>query len=218
MADWLRLAPPGGPERVQHARAAVQALAAEIPRDRQAIDDAKRSLIEAEAGDRRQLAQAMREGREAVSNVETITAAREQVAARERVWQGRQLAVESAQQEYRDEIERNRDQWLRTAQRDLAKSYSRATKAHAAFQDALTELGRARAIAWWLEQGHGFDRAQQWPSVGLLGEARSSAHAMANSSAASRDQVCAWTRELLGDAPARPEPQAASEPVPSTVV
>jgi hypothetical protein len=201
MADWLRLSPPDGPAVVQTARQAVQALADALPEDRERIEISKAALVEAERHDREAVAKQMRAGEDPVSDTAAIAQAREQVGAAERIWQGRRLAVETAQQELGDAIMASRAEWLRAAQRDLTKSHTRALKALDGFETALAELGRQRAIVWWLTPDRGLDRAQQWPAGGLLSDARSSAHAMANSSPASLANLMAWVRELVGDAP-----------------
>jgi len=215
MTDWLRLSPPGGPRSVEKAREAVRVLVDQAPADREALEAARAELVKAEQRDREQLAKALREQREPISNTEGIVQAREQVAASERRVQARALAIEGAQLELGEAITTCRDEWLRSAQRDLAKSHARAVKAVAALDAALDELGQARAIVWWLESGHGFDRAQPSPSVGLLGDAQSSAFAMANNSPAPRASLMAWIGELVGDSPAQAETQTPAEPAPA---
>jgi hypothetical protein len=217
MADWLTLAPAdGGPEPVQRARQAVQTLVDALSTDRARIDEAKAELLAAEKADREALAAAMRRGEDPISNIELLTRARAEVTAAEHRHAARRLAIEEAQQELGEAIRAERDQWLRAQQREAQAAHTRATKAFAALEDALTELGRQRAISWWLAPDGGFDRAQQWPTAGLLNDARSSAFAMANQTPASRANLMTWCAELIGDPPGSPqEPRETADQPPT---
>jgi hypothetical protein len=201
LADWLNLAPHGGPAPVQKAREAAQALADQLPADRAAIDDAKRDLVEAERRDREQLAASMRRGDDPISDTQAVDAARAAVGVAERRHQARRLAIETAQQEFGDAIAASRDEWRRSAERGVERAHTRATKALDQLEGALDELGQARAVAWWLTPERGYDKAEGVPPVGILADARSSAAVMANNSPASRASLMAWCREVIGDPP-----------------
>jgi hypothetical protein len=212
MADWLRLAPPaGGPRAVEEARKAAGALADQLPSDREQINVAKAALVEAERADREQLAESMRRGADAISDTTAIAAAREAVGAAERRLQGRQLAVETASQELGAAIETERDQWLRIAQRDAEKARTRAAKALSELESQLDELGRARALAWWLTpEAGGFDRAHGVPAVGILGDVKSSAVHMANNNPVPMAMLLGWVRELIAPVEVKAQPAASS--------
>jgi hypothetical protein len=180
----------------------VEKLAGELPRDREQIDTAKAELLQAERHDRQRLAELMRRGDDAVSDTKAVDAARAAVEGAERKHQARRLAIETADQDLGEAARACSDEWLRSELRALAKGHARAVKAADALDDALDELGRVRGVVWWLE--HGLERGHAAPAAGLLGDARSSAFAMANQTPASRTNLMLWLRELIGDPPGSP--------------
>ena len=213
MANWLALAPAGGPRPVEEARAAAQALADAAPQDRQALADAKATLVEAETKDREALAEQMRRGHEPVSDVKRIDEARQAIGTAERHLQGRLLAVEDAQQEFRGSIEQTRDEWLATSQRAAEKAAVRASKTLSQLTSDLTTLRQAQATASWLAPGGGFDRQQQ-VSPPVLGTAASSGFQAANGAPVSGDVLLGWVGELI-DPPQAERPTAPAERVPA---
>ncbi len=212
MTDWLNVMPEGGPERVEQARAAAQALVDRIPEDRTALEAARGELTKAEQHDRQQLADAMRAGEEGVSDTKAITRARDAVGATERRLEARRLAAETAQQELGAEIRASRSEWLRTAEQAAEKARSRARKALQQLETELDALRRARITAWWLEPGNGLDREQRTPH-GHLGVASSSATAMANKSPVPPQTLLSWVAELVDPPAPRTMPQAEPQPL-----
>ena len=207
MPSWLQMTPAGGPERVERAREAAQALADEVPRDRAAIDETKAALVAAEKHDREQLAKSMREGRDASSDIGAIARAREAVGGAERTWQARQLALNDADQELHAAVEAARDEWARTADATLVRTRRNAGKALEKLTAELEALAAARAVQWWL--ANGFERQQPVPHA-VLGSAPSSASTTANGEALPAARMLAWLGEVI-----EPEPQAQTpaEPV-----
>jgi hypothetical protein len=210
VADWLRLTPEGGPERVQRARAAAQRLVDQLRDDQTALEAARVELTQSEQRDREALAQQMRAGagEDAISDtqVETTRAA---VRAAERRLEARRLAVEDAQQEYRAEIEAARSEWLRTSQRAAEKAVVRARKQLEQLGTDLDALREARALQSWLTPGGGLDAGQQ-VGIGTLGVAKSSGFHMANGEPRGADQLLAWLGEVIEP---EPTPQSPAEPV-----
>jgi hypothetical protein len=198
MADWLKLAPSGGPERVQRAREIAQALTDQVPEDRAALEAARVAVVEAERLDREQLAQAMRDGREPVSNTEAIADARERLGVAERRLEARQLAVAAASQELGDAIRACRPEWSRSAEQAAQKAGGRARAALDRLEAELHALAGARAVSWWLETGLDTERRVPHP---VLGTAPSSARHAKNDSPLSAQALLDWLRETVDPSP-----------------
>jgi hypothetical protein len=188
------MTPQGGPERVEKAREVAQALADEVPRDRQEIDRAKQALVEAEQHDREALAAAMRRGDDATSDITAIARAREQVGATERRHAARQLALSDADQELRAAVEAARDEWARTADASLVRTRRNAHKALEKLSGELEALAQARSVVWWL--ANGFDREQPVPHA-VLGSAASSARTQANGEPLPAARLLGWLDEVI---------------------
>jgi hypothetical protein len=194
------MTPAGGPERVERAREAAQALADQLPADRAAIDTAKAELVAAEKADREALAQAMREQREPVSNVEAVARAREAVGVSERHHAARRLAVADASEELRVTVEACREEWARTTATATERARRNARKTLERLTGELQTLAQAQATGWWLAH---VDQ-QQSPPPAVLGSAPGSAFAQANGAAVSGNVLLGWVAELI-DPPQTPQ-------------
>jgi hypothetical protein len=207
----LQLAPDGGPEPVVRAREAVRVLVDQAPGDQAALADARARLTEAEATDRQQLAQAMREGRDPISDTSAVEKAGAAVSVCERTVQARAVAVQDAQAELRDEIEATRSEWAKSAQQAAERARARAAKALNQLEQTFGELRQAQAAADWLAPGRGFDNA--WPfSTGGLGDGpRSAAFHMANEQAPAIRLLLGWLQEACAGGLTTREPAAVGE-------
>jgi hypothetical protein len=157
VATWAAITPDGGPRDVEQARARVDQLRARIKDERDRVEQAERDLATAEASDRDQMAKAFREGREPTSSTKQVEQLRAAVAEAQRRQQALDAAVDQADAELGQTIERNRDKWARDCDTRIAKAQTQAARLLAELETQLAEATRQRAIAYWLMPSGGAD-------------------------------------------------------------
>jgi hypothetical protein len=186
-------------------------LDAEVRADRQTLEDARVALTRAQQLDREALARQMRtgSGEEAVSTTQ-VEQAEADVRSAERTLSGRLLAREDASAELGVAVGACRDEWLRTAQRTLAKALTRTERTRAQLVSDVAALGEAAALVYWLTPGRGLDQGLPVGSVNLAA-AKSSAFSQANSEPVGVPQLLDW----LGEAIQRTRELSVAEPVPA---
>src|SRR5689334_19705829 len=98
-AEWSKITPRNAPKPVEQARQVALDLRARVPAAREAIRDAKARLAEVEETDKQQMAERLRRGEPATSDVTGVERARTAVAVAERQSEALLIAVEHAERE-----------------------------------------------------------------------------------------------------------------------
>jgi hypothetical protein len=201
-AAWTSLAPPSPIREIEAQRKRVLDLRGQIDQRRQAADDARAAVVQAERSDREAMAAAMSLGKAATSNVAEIEKANAAAAAATRAFEAAQLAVANSEAELGAVVAKHRDAWTKRATGAVTAARNDAREALAAFRDALAKFRDAQQIAAWLDTG--LDREQR-VTLGLLGSCPGSQRWSANGEQVG---IAIVLDQWLAEAVAEPAPQA----------
>ena len=197
MADWGRLVPGDAPKSVEAARSKLEVLKARVPAQRDALESAKRAVIEAERLDRERMAAQLARGAEAEPDDDAIAKARERVVGVERAGQALLLAIGNAELALAQAARDARAEWFKTSERRETEARRKGRDALERLRVELENLRLARSTMRWLTpESGGLDREQQ-PILGGLGSSPSSARMMANAEATDAATLLGWVAEVL---------------------
>jgi hypothetical protein len=207
---WSQTAPPSPVRAVEDQRKRVQELRAQLDPCRQARDDARAAVVQAERSDREAMAAALAAGKAATSDVQSVEKANAAAAATTRQFEALQLAIANAEAELGAVVQKHRDAWAKRAAGEVSAARNDAREALDGLRAAFARYSDARQIVLWLT--HGLDRPA---ALGLLGSAPGSERWAANGEqvgiAIVLDQ---WLAAALAEP--EPAPQASpSEPAPT---
>jgi hypothetical protein len=209
MATWASIVPEGGPRDVEQARSRVDQLRARIADERGRVEQAERDLAAAEAADRDQMAKAFRDGAEPASDVKAVEKARAAVAEAQRRQAALDTAVNAADVELGEAVEKSRGKWRADCDTAATKAREQARRSLGQLEAALGELNRHAAIAAWLMPDGRADAGH--PVKPVLATVPGSERVTANSQPIPVTDLIAWLALVVEPAPPAPRAVALAE-------
>jgi hypothetical protein len=192
---WADVAPTLlRPDAVDQAAAESGRLAERVAGEREKVAEAAAAFEQATADDTARMAQALRDGQEPESDTATVERARAALAEAERRLAAAELAAAGADSDVGRLVATQAAAWERACSHELERAQTRARKAIAQLDQALTEIGSARAVAQWLHDVG--DRPRPVRASGLS-RSPSSEKVTANRSSLNATQVLGFAAELV---------------------